>query len=86
MHPFEIPIIASRKGGLPEIVVDEETGFLVDAESPEQIAERLKQLMTTPDFRAKMGDSARERVLSNFTRSEMIDGVASVLQSIANKA
>ena len=79
---YRIPVIATRRGGLPEIIDHERTGFLVDAEAPEQIAERLKRLIVAPVLRIQMGLAARERVFSKFTRSEMVGGVEDVLLGV----
>jgi glycosyltransferase involved in cell wall biosynthesis len=77
-----LPVIATKRGGLPEIIEDGHTGFLVDAEAPEQIAECLHKLICSPDLRQGMGAAARERVHAQFSRTQMIDGVERVLQSV----
>jgi glycosyltransferase involved in cell wall biosynthesis len=61
------PVVASRIGGVAEIVQDGITGFLV---TPGDIAElhgRLKQLLRDPRLAARMGAAAREAVLERFT-------------------
>src|SRR5690606_38051024 len=57
-YAYGKPVIASRVGGLPNIVVDNETGFLVEPRSAEQIAERIIFLLQNPQERKRMGDSA----------------------------
>jgi glycosyltransferase involved in cell wall biosynthesis len=79
---FGIPVVATRNGGLPEIVIDGETGFLVDAGSPKQIADWLEQLIGSPSLRTQMGKQAQQRVLAHFTHERVIDGVEEVLQSV----
>jgi glycosyltransferase involved in cell wall biosynthesis len=69
-----IPVVATRRGGLPEIVIDGETGFLVDAESPEQLADRLLRLLESEDLRISMGRAASERVGKEFTVDRMAAG------------
>ena len=66
------PVIATRVGGLQEIVVDEETGCLVDPGNVEQFADRLERLMDDPDLRAKMGEKGRARVLADFTWDQIV--------------
>lgn len=70
---FRLPVIATRKGGLPEIVVDGESGFLVDAQSPAQLADRLDRLLADPELRRRMGAAARERATLHFSRERFID-------------
>ncbi|MCS4086111.1 glycosyltransferase involved in cell wall biosynthesis [Salinibacter ruber] len=83
---YGIPVIASRRGGLPEIVEHENTGFLVDAEAPQQIARWLEKLIRSQQLRIRIGEAAHERIRSTFTRSEMIDGITQMLEDVNRKA
>lgn len=60
-HSVGTPVVASRVGGIREIVVDGETGFLVPPEDPEALAEKINQLLTDEDLRSMFGRAARER-------------------------
>lgn len=80
---FEVPVIASRRGGLPEIVLDGETGYLVDTERPGDMAERLTTLLQSPDLRSRMGQRARQRALEHFSQNRMIGAFAEVMRSEA---
>ncbi|MCB2156761.1 glycosyltransferase family 4 protein [bacterium] len=53
------PVIGSRVGGIPENIVDGETGFLVDPASPDQIAEKVILLLDDPMLRAQLGAQGR---------------------------
>ncbi|MEO8743897.1 MAG: glycogen synthase [Candidatus Dormiibacterota bacterium] len=68
----ESAVVASRVGGIPEVVVDGETGYLVDYD-PENLeafttalATRIEEVMGNPALAAKMGKAGRERVLRHF--------------------
>ena len=61
-----IPVVATRVGGTPEMVVDGETGLLVDKACPEQIAECLLRLAHDVNLRRSMGSAAKKRVIMNF--------------------
>lgn len=61
------PVIASSLGGLPEVVEDGVTGFLVDPGNVEDLRERLEQLLGNDRLLAEMGENARRHVLANFT-------------------
>jgi glycosyltransferase involved in cell wall biosynthesis len=52
-------VVASRAGGTPELVSDGETGFLVDADDSEAIADRLIRLLNDFDLAKRMGAAAR---------------------------
>jgi starch synthase len=61
------PVIASRVGGIKEVVVDGETGFLVDPDNPEQLAEKIKLFLNSPELAAKFKETGRKRVEDLFS-------------------
>jgi hypothetical protein len=61
------PVIGSAVGGIAYTIVDDETGFLVPARTPEALTERLYQLLQHPELGTRMGRAARQRVLREFT-------------------
>jgi glycosyltransferase involved in cell wall biosynthesis len=61
-----LPVVASRVGGIPEIVVDGETGVLVEPGDPRPLADALGRLLGDARLRARMGDAGRRRVLERF--------------------
>ncbi len=62
-----LPVVASRIGGLPEIVRDGETGFLVEPGDVGALRDRLALLLGDPALAARMGGQARNLVLERFT-------------------
>jgi glycosyltransferase involved in cell wall biosynthesis len=56
------PVVASRVGGIPDLVVEGETGFLVPAGDAEALAQAATRLLADPSLRARMGAAGRERV------------------------
>ena len=61
------PVVGTRSGALPETVVDGETGFLVEKNDPQALAQQILRLLTDDDLREKMGRASRHRALSTFT-------------------
>jgi glycosyltransferase involved in cell wall biosynthesis len=61
-----IPVVTSDRCGMPYMVRDGESGFLVNPEDPEQIAERLGQILTDHELRRSMGVKGREIALDRF--------------------
>jgi glycosyltransferase involved in cell wall biosynthesis len=61
-----LPVVASRVGGLPEIVVDGETGLLVPPEDPAALAEALAALIRDPERRRALGSAAREYAVARY--------------------
>ncbi len=63
-----LPVIAYRAGGIPEIVTEGETGFLVEPAKPEALARRIRELLTdAPDTLRRAGVGARREFERRFT-------------------
>jgi glycosyltransferase involved in cell wall biosynthesis len=65
-------VVASRVGGIPEIIQEGKTGFLVDPEKPAAIAEKVIPLLKNPDLRRRLGDQGRRFVESHYDNRLMI--------------
>ena len=76
------PVVASRVGGIPEVVVDGETGLLVPPDDPPALAEALIRLLTDANQRARLGKAARERALIYFTAHKHVEGVEAVYEEL----
>lgn len=68
----ELPVIATRVGGVPEVVSEGTTGLLCPPHQPKRLATRVDQLFGEYDL-AAMGEAARERVLNEFTWAAQYD-------------
>jgi glycosyltransferase involved in cell wall biosynthesis len=66
------PVIATRVGGNPELVLEGKTGFLVPPAEPEKLAEKIIFLLKNEDLRLKMGDEGRKRAKEKFSLEVMI--------------
>jgi glycosyltransferase involved in cell wall biosynthesis len=69
------PVVATRVGGVPDVVRDGEDGFLVEAGATDDLAERLGQLARDPNLRERMGAAGRERVLPRYAVDRLVDDV-----------
>ncbi len=61
-----LPVIASDVGGLPEVVVDSETGFLFDAADVDQLIQKLVVLIENPSLRRAFGQQGRQFVQEQY--------------------
>lgn len=61
-----VPLVASRVGGIPEIVEDGQTGLLVPPEDPQALALAIGRLLDNPDLAARLGRQAGERAARDF--------------------
>lgn len=67
-----LPVIVSDVGGLPEVVEDGKTGFIVPRGDIKATAEAIVKLATNPDLRRKMGEAGRKRVGEMFCWKENV--------------
>ena len=68
----KLPIIATNVGGIPEIIDDEENGFLVKPKNTKEIEEKLKYLTKNEEERKKIGEKAFQKLIDNFSFEKMI--------------
>jgi glycosyltransferase involved in cell wall biosynthesis len=61
-----VPVVTSNRCGMPYMVRDGESGFLVDPNNPDDIARRLRQLLEDDELRRSMGTKGREIALDRF--------------------
>lgn len=76
------PVVATRVGGVPDVVRDGEDGFLVEPGDVEALADRLARLASDPELRRRMGQTGRERVLSRYTVQRLLDDVDRLYRSL----
>ncbi|HEY4025617.1 MAG TPA: glycogen synthase [Candidatus Dormibacteraeota bacterium] len=81
-------VVASRVGGIPEIVVEGETGYLVDWDEADPpafargLATRMEQVLGDRDLAERMGLAGRARVLEQFTWPAIVDRTVALYQSL----
>jgi glycosyltransferase involved in cell wall biosynthesis len=66
------PVLASRSGGIPEVVVHGETGLLVDPSQPEEVAQAVRRLASSAEERARMGGNGHGRWQELFCVERML--------------
>ena len=78
-----LPVIATNWRGLPDIVVDGETGYLVPPQDPEATADRLQLLFENLSLRKRMGEAGRKRYEEHFTIDKFRHRMEEALSSLA---
>ena len=73
-----VPVIASRTGGLAEIVLDEETGLLVEPGDGAGLAAALDRCLADPALRRRLGDAGRRRALERYSVATMVERTIAV--------
>lgn len=77
---FGKPVIGGRSGGVPDAIEDGVTGYLVDPESSQEIAQRIIELLDDPAKAAAMGKAGQERVQKEFQWPQQIKKIEALLQ------
>jgi glycosyltransferase involved in cell wall biosynthesis len=76
------PVVATRVGGVPDVVTHGEDGFLADAGDVEGLAQALARLANDPDLRRRFGEAGRERVLDRYRVSRLVDDIDSLYRQL----
>lgn len=76
-----LPVVATRVGGIPEIVQDGHNGFLVPMKHPEDMAERLIELNEDIALRKRLGKAARQTILERYTEEKVVPEYEEVFRS-----
>ena len=76
------PVVATSVGGIPEVVVDGETGFLVPPRDPEALAAAIGRLISDRGLREKMGAAGLARVQSAFSAEHMVRNTLRVYERV----
>ena len=74
------PVVATRGGGVPEIVLDEVTGLLVPMGDVGKMADAICRLVADPALRSKMGSAGKQRVLEHFTTEQTVPQMEAVFE------
>ncbi|HEY8776065.1 MAG TPA: glycosyltransferase family 4 protein [Gaiellaceae bacterium] len=82
----QVPVVATRVGGVPDVVEDGEDGFLVETGATHDLADRLARLARDPELRARMGKHGRERVLPRYAVERLVEDVDELYRSLLSAA
>lgn len=55
-----LPVVTTKSGGIPELIIDDENGVLVEPQDPNNLAEALVELLSNPEKRLRLGKAAKE--------------------------
>ena len=76
------PVVATRVGGVPDVVRDGEDGFLVDPGDVDALADRLTRLAADPELRERLGASGRARVIPRYSVERLVDDIDLLYRSL----
>src|SRR5690606_33553846 len=76
-----IAVVATRVGGIPEVVADGVTGILVPPADPESLADAMADLLTDEARRRTMGERGRERAAEIFSRARQVSQLQTLFRN-----
>jgi glycosyltransferase involved in cell wall biosynthesis len=74
------PVVATAVGGVPDIVVDGETGFLVPPRDPHALAVAIERLLADPELRRRFGEAGKRRRRSEFSIANTVREVQALYE------
>jgi phosphatidylinositol alpha-1,6-mannosyltransferase len=77
-----LPVVATAVGGVPEVVVNGETGLLVPPNGPQGLAEAINSLLDDPERMKQMGARGQERVREHYTWDKVADRMAGFFREV----
>jgi len=77
-----LPVVATRVGGIPEVVDSGEDGFLVDAGDVDGLVAAIESLLSDAALRTRMGARARRKVVERFSSEAVIPQVEAIYRSL----
>jgi glycosyltransferase involved in cell wall biosynthesis len=80
------PVVATRVGGVPDVVRDGVDGFLVEPGATDELADRLAELAQDPALRERMGKQGRDRVLPRYAVQRLVEDVDQLYRSLLSAA
>lgn len=78
-HAFGKPTIGGRSGGVPDVIIHGETGWLVDPNDAASVADAIVRLLTDRELARKLGETAQERVGREFTWSKIVKSMEALM-------
>jgi glycosyltransferase involved in cell wall biosynthesis len=80
-----LPIVATSVGGIPELIEDGRTGWLVPPGNSKAFAGRLRELILSPQQRLSMGNVGRVRARQYFSSEVMVESISKIYDTILNR-
>jgi glycosyltransferase involved in cell wall biosynthesis len=76
------PVVATRVGGTPELIIDGKTGLLVERGAPGELARAIVTLLRDPDLRASLGTGAARHVAERFGVDDSLDQLIRIYETV----
>lgn len=75
----ELPVVAAKVGGVPEIIEDKKTGLLVEPQNSKEISSAIEILIKDAELRANLGSNLRKKVIEEFSFEKTLNQTEEIL-------
>ena len=76
-----LPVVSTRHAGIADVVIEDETGFLVDERDVKDMAENMLRLARNPDLAGRLGRAARQRIANCFSEERSFGRLLEIINS-----
>jgi len=84
-YASNVPVVAAKAGGVPEVVTDGETGILCEKENPQSFADGVMRLVNDPELKQRMVKNGYQYLVDNFTKEVIAQKMMHELQEVYNR-
>lgn len=75
-----LPVISTRHEGISDVIIDKETGFLVDEHDTDKMAEHMIRILEEKDLAKRLGSKGKENIKNNFSFKKHIESINSIIR------
>ena len=84
-YACRVPIIAANAGGIPEVVINNETGLLAEVGNPTDFADKVEFLISKPSLQKKLSENGYQYLIGNFTKKVIAEKMYNELIEVNEK-
>ncbi len=81
-----VAIVATRAGGIPEVIIDQDSGLLVEPHDADGLAAAIVQLLRDPALRERLRDTGAKRVRAHFTAQRMVERTSQLYARLVGRS
>ncbi len=84
-YASNVPVVAARAGGVPEVVIDGETGLLSEKENPQSFADNVMKLVNDAALKERLVRNGYNHLINNFTKEVIAEKMLAELQEVLDR-
>lgn len=78
-----LPVVATRHAGIPDVVIEKETGLLIDEHDVDGMAARMMEIVDQPERADEMGKQARQHIKDQFSKEKSLSKLWTIIETVA---